>query len=223
MLNTISKFSDSSASYAAQSLSAPKLPSALKKESDRPAALDTYERADGSTATRNDAVQKSNETSSAATQKISEPALSDDEKKFKELLHQFVGQVLFGQMLKSMREKSLFQRRQGRRDFSGTTRPSADGQNDQGHVENTQRSHVQTDASTEGELSRGIFATLIKVGSKCPRRFRFAEWFAPPSRDHALPKQALSRRKVRAASRRWPRPCCGQDSPSVRRPAKAKG
>ncbi len=104
MLNTISKFSDSSASYAAQSLSAPKLPSALKKESDRPAALDTYERADGSTATRNDAVQKSNETSSAAAQKISEPALSDDEKKFKELLHQFVGQVLFGQMLKSMRE-----------------------------------------------------------------------------------------------------------------------
>ena len=113
MLNTISKFSDSSASYAAQSLSAPKLPNALKavekpaylsNRSGNAAALDTYERADGSTATRNDAVQKSNETSSAATQKISEPALSDDEKKFKELLHQFVGQVLFGQMLKSMRE-----------------------------------------------------------------------------------------------------------------------
>ncbi len=97
MLNSISKFSDTSASYAAQSLSAPKLPGVLK-ESDRPAALDTYERADGSTATRNDAVEP--KTSSKPAEK---PAESDDEKKFRELLHQFVGQVLFGQMLKSMR------------------------------------------------------------------------------------------------------------------------
>ncbi len=104
MINTISKFSDSAASYAAQSLSAPtalaKMPGVLK-ESARPAALDTYERADGSTATRNDAVKSVKAPSSVAAKTDAE--LPEDEQKFKELLHQFVGQVLFGQMLKSMR------------------------------------------------------------------------------------------------------------------------
>ncbi len=96
MLNSISKFTDSAASYAAQALSAPKLPHPLNATT-RPAALDTYERADGSTATRNDAVNKANAVSKTGDE------LPEDEKKFKELLHQFVGQVLFGQMLKSMR------------------------------------------------------------------------------------------------------------------------
>jgi Rod binding domain-containing protein len=40
---------------------------------------------------------------SEAKQTKQEKPLSDEDKRFKEVLHQFVGQTLFGQMLKSMR------------------------------------------------------------------------------------------------------------------------
>ena len=51
--------------------------------------LDSYVRADGSEATRHDA-------------KVAKPQTEED-KKFREVLHQVVGMTLFGQMLKSMR------------------------------------------------------------------------------------------------------------------------
>ena len=106
MLSSITKYSDAGSGYAARSVMTPKIPSALqngdepnyKKLDNAGATLDTYERADGSTATRNDAAKEVK-----VTQTKSEPMESDDEKQFREVLHKFVGQVLFGQMLKSMR------------------------------------------------------------------------------------------------------------------------
>ena len=106
MLSTISNYSNAGNAYAAQSAltGVPKIPTALQNE-ERPAykkiddtILDTYRRADGTMATRDDEVKEVK-----ATQTKSESVESDDDKQFKELLHKFVGQVLFGQMLKSMR------------------------------------------------------------------------------------------------------------------------
>jgi Rod binding domain-containing protein len=65
----------------------PKVPTALQKNE----TLDVYQRSDGSTATRLD------------PPKTETPAEADD-KQFREVLHQFIGQTLFGQMLKSMRD-----------------------------------------------------------------------------------------------------------------------
>ena len=48
--------------------------------------LDTYQRADGSVATRLDTVKQ-----------------AEEDKKLRDVLHQVVGQTLFGQMLKAMR------------------------------------------------------------------------------------------------------------------------
>ena len=65
---------------------APKVPTVLQKNE----TLDVYERSDGTTATRYN------------QPKVDTPAEAN-EKQFRELLHQFIGQTLFGQMLKSMR------------------------------------------------------------------------------------------------------------------------
>ena len=67
----------------------PKVPPVLQQST----ALDVYERSDGSTATRFD----------LAAQPKTESAAEANDKQFRELLHQFIGQTLFGQMLKSMR------------------------------------------------------------------------------------------------------------------------
>ena len=86
--------------YAAQTVmdaTTPKVPTVLKKS----AEPDVYQRADGTTATRFDTVKKP----------VEEPVVDDNEKQFREVLHQFIGQTLFGQMLKSMRstqEKNPF-------------------------------------------------------------------------------------------------------------------
>lgn len=53
--------------------------------------LDAYQRSDGSVATRNDLVTKDEKTQ------------TEEDKKLRDVLHQVVGQTLFGQMLKAMR------------------------------------------------------------------------------------------------------------------------
>ena len=77
--------------YAAQAAtdSMTRVPAALQKETRQ----DEYLRSDGTTATRFDVAQPP---------KTESPA-DATEKQFRELLHQFIGQTLFGQMLKSMR------------------------------------------------------------------------------------------------------------------------
>jgi Rod binding domain-containing protein len=89
MLNPITT---SPVTYAVQTATdmMPKVPTMLQKKS---AELDEYQRSDGTTATRLDAVKKP----------VEEPIVDDNEKQFREVLHQFIGQTLFGQMLKSMR------------------------------------------------------------------------------------------------------------------------
>ena len=88
MLNTITNHTISYATHLATD-TAPKVPPMLQCEE----ILDVFERSDGSTATRLDtAIQ------------IHSPAPADSrEQQFRELFHQFIGQTLFGQMLKSMR------------------------------------------------------------------------------------------------------------------------
>ncbi|MDR1141693.1 MAG: rod-binding protein [Planctomycetaceae bacterium] len=80
-----------SSAYEVQSVlgSTPKAPPILQKTV-LPALPDVYERADGSEAVRQDLLNE-------------EATVSDNDKRFREVLHQFVGQTLFGQMLKSMR------------------------------------------------------------------------------------------------------------------------
>jgi hypothetical protein len=98
---SISNYSDS---YAAQSALSqqPKVPksgSLLRPAADTNVAnamTDVYERSDGSTVSRKPEV---NNQPSAAEQ----PATGNNDDRFRELLHQFVGQTLFGQMLKAMR------------------------------------------------------------------------------------------------------------------------
>jgi len=92
MLNSITNHSVAYAAYTATD-TMPKVPPMLQKET----ALDVYERSDGSTATRLDTAEM--------------PVADAHEQQFRELLHQFIGQTLFGQMLKSMRatqEKNPF-------------------------------------------------------------------------------------------------------------------
>jgi Rod binding domain-containing protein len=96
MLNSITNHSVAYAMHAATDTS-PKVPTMLQKEEIR----DIYQRSDGSTATRFD----------PAEQPKIESAADADDNKFREVLHQFIGQTLFGQMLKSMRatqEKNPF-------------------------------------------------------------------------------------------------------------------
>ena len=100
MLNAITNYTTAYATHSATDLS-PKVPPVLQKDS----TLDVFERSDGSTATRFDIEQEP-----AIQPKTVSPADAND-KQFRELLHQFIGQTLFGQMLKSMRatqEKNPF-------------------------------------------------------------------------------------------------------------------
>lgn len=92
MLNSITNITTV---YAAQSAmdTSPKVPAMLQKTGE----LDEFQRSDGTIATRLDIADHPAEPAKA------EPAGNSDEKQFRELLHQFIGQTLFGQMLKSMR------------------------------------------------------------------------------------------------------------------------
>jgi Rod binding domain-containing protein len=100
MLNAITNPAIAYATYTATD-TAPKAPAVLLKDATKKGSEpDVYERSDGSTATRLDTAEKT-----------VEPVADDREKQFRELLHQFIGQTLFGQMLKSMRatqEKNPF-------------------------------------------------------------------------------------------------------------------
>ena len=92
----ISTITNPTAAYATHTVvnPSPKVLAALQKNEH----LDVFERSDGTTATRLDSPQT--ETPAAA-----------NDKQFRDLLHQFIGQTLFGQMLKSMRatqEKNPF-------------------------------------------------------------------------------------------------------------------
>ena len=96
MLNPITTHPVTYATQAATDAMSPKVPPVLQKESE----LDEYQRSDGSVATRFDRAEPQTESLAEA-----------NEKQFRELLHQFIGQTLFGQMLKSMRstqEKNPF-------------------------------------------------------------------------------------------------------------------
>jgi len=95
MLNSITN----QITYAAHTAidSSRQVPPVLQKESE----LDVFERSDGTTATRFDTAEAPK----------TESANEGREQQFRELLHQFIGQTLFGQMLKSMRatqEKNPF-------------------------------------------------------------------------------------------------------------------
>ena len=92
MINSITNQTLTYATQAATD-SLTRIPPALQQSN-----LDVYERSDGTTATRLD----------MPTQPTATEA---NDKQFRELLHQFIGQTLFGQMLKSMRstqEKNPF-------------------------------------------------------------------------------------------------------------------
>ena len=88
MLNPITT---SPVTYAVQTATEamPKVPTLLQKSAER----DEYQRSDGTVATRLDTVKKPE----------SDSVEDDNETQFREVLHQFIGQTLFGQMLKSMR------------------------------------------------------------------------------------------------------------------------
>ena len=87
MLNSITTHTVTYATQAATD-SLTKVPTALQPHT----PLDVYERSDGSTATRLDMEQPKMAT-----------AAEVNDKQFRDVLHQFVGQTLFGQMLKAMR------------------------------------------------------------------------------------------------------------------------
>jgi hypothetical protein len=103
MLNSITNHSLTYAMHSATD-TMPKVPPSLLKETEqkntgpKEAGLDVYQRTDGSTATRRDL-----ETQHSVGQSEAAVVVDANEKKFRELLHQFIGQTLFGQMLKAMR------------------------------------------------------------------------------------------------------------------------
>ncbi|MCL2743123.1 MAG: rod-binding protein [Planctomycetaceae bacterium] len=108
MLNSISFLSNTPETYAVQqAAAAPKIPAILKNASQATAVRDVYQRADGSEVAANGTVK--NEVKrpmldlTSERQPKEEKPLTDDEQLFKDVLHQFVGQTLFGQMLKAMR------------------------------------------------------------------------------------------------------------------------
>jgi Rod binding domain-containing protein len=70
----------------------PKAPPILQEKTSAKTLPDVYERADGSEVVRRELLNVNEEKN-----------VSDEEKRFRDVLHQFVGQTLFGQMLKSMR------------------------------------------------------------------------------------------------------------------------
>ena len=85
MLNTITNHTINYATYSATDAT-PKASPVLQKANN----LDVYQRSDGTEATRFD----------MPAEKLPE---NENEALFRDLLHQFVGQTLIGQMLKSMR------------------------------------------------------------------------------------------------------------------------
>jgi len=100
MLNTITNQTVTYATQAATDSMSQRAESIAKRNlrTDEP---DVYQRSDGTTATRFD----------VAEQPQAESLAEANDKQFRELLHQFIGQTLFGQMLKSMRatqEKNPF-------------------------------------------------------------------------------------------------------------------
>jgi hypothetical protein len=100
MLNTITNHSVAYATEAATDSMSQRAASVAKRnlQVNEP---DVYERSDGTTATRFDVPEQPQTESLADAQ----------DKQFRELVHQFIGQTLFGQMLKSMRatqEKNPF-------------------------------------------------------------------------------------------------------------------
>ena len=102
MLNTITNYSTAYAAHAATD-TLPKVPTLLQQDQD--AHLDVFQRSDGTTATRFDLVEEPVELPKGAS------SADANDRQFRELLHQFIGQTLFGQMLKSMRstqEKNPF-------------------------------------------------------------------------------------------------------------------
>lgn len=105
-ISSVLNFSGVPLAYEAQSIAGttPKTPAILQTKI--PASPDIYERADGSEMTRRQIQQTVQQTMQQNMQQdlpAEEPLKSDNEKRFREVLHQFVGQTLFGQMLKSMR------------------------------------------------------------------------------------------------------------------------
>jgi hypothetical protein len=95
MLNSITNYTNTASVYSAQT-SIHSVPKSQKQIQTASVSLDVYQRADGSEATRDGIAEPVEES-------IEETPAANDEKRFRELLHQFVGQTLFGQMLKSMR------------------------------------------------------------------------------------------------------------------------
>ena len=99
MINSIT---NQTLTYATQATtdSLTRIPPALQqKDTVQKDTVDVYERSDGTTATRHDTVEQP------------KTADTNEDPRFRELLHQFIGQTLFGQMLKSMRatqEKNPF-------------------------------------------------------------------------------------------------------------------
>ena len=100
MLNSITTQTVTYATQAATD-SLTRIPPALQPHTHQAQRhQDVYERSDGTTVTRLDSGVPAKESVADA-----------EEKQFRELLHQFIGQTLFGQMLKSMRatqEKNPF-------------------------------------------------------------------------------------------------------------------
>jgi hypothetical protein len=112
MLSSILNFSGISPAYEAQSAlgSTPKTPTILQQKLQAKTLPDVYERADGSEVVRQDAQQNVRQNVQQELLNVNkinnvneEKPISDEEKRFRDVLHQFVGQTLFGQMLKSMR------------------------------------------------------------------------------------------------------------------------
>ena len=107
MLNSITTHTTAYATQAATD-SLTRVPATVLQKS---AELDDYQRSDGTAATRFD-VASSPTTEPPKTEPPTTDSLAAaNEKQFRELLHQFIGQTLFGQMLKSMRstqEKNPF-------------------------------------------------------------------------------------------------------------------
>ena len=97
MLNSITTHTVTYATQAATDSLTRVSPTMLQKQ--QQTTLDVYERSDGTTITRLDSAEQP------------KPETGTEDPRFRELLHQFIGQTLFGQMLKSMRatqEKNPF-------------------------------------------------------------------------------------------------------------------
>ena len=90
MLNSITNHSTTYATQAATDSMTQRAASVAERN--LRVDTDVYERSDGSVATRFDRAESQVES-----------LVGDNDKQFRELLHQFIGQTLFGQMLKSMR------------------------------------------------------------------------------------------------------------------------